>query len=415
MLTTFKQIVFISAFSSHFEHQGVAESLICGAMLVYALIPFGCDEASKPLALIALVSSMAAKRSGNASAHAPSAKAVSGLPERGIRSAYEQPKRSAVRRCRFCKRKEDNARALSRACSNFAHFKMAASGDGTLSASAAAWPSPAQRKPRKRFRIDEDLCLLKEVVCADPFRNPAAWEDVLRNVMTAVNRELSICGIKERVDLLIGYFRRQDTVNQRKRVLAYFIKEATATNLLLAIYEDDLSEPPHGAQDTLEAETIEDSDADQHSQGPLRVPERRRYGQSAVPTGAKLLMTWLVRPPLSYVTCGMRHVSKAPKPYVRLPRRLKASATGGGHSSHRPSDEDEVMNASEQQDSPVFCVLEEDCDDPSTTPNADDKCVTPKKARTDNQEDYSDATIIDSAEINCDVEAEDRPFTTDTY
>ncbi|KAH8039007.1 hypothetical protein HPB51_004827 [Rhipicephalus microplus] len=147
---------------------------------------------------------ISAKRSGNASAHAASAKALSGLLERGIRSAYEQPKRSAVRRCRFCKRKGDNARALSRACSNFAHFKMAASGDGTLSASAAAWLSPARRKPRKRFRIDEDLCLLEEVVCADPFSNPAAWEDVLRNVMRAVNRELTIRGIKERVHLLIG-------------------------------------------------------------------------------------------------------------------------------------------------------------------------------------------------------------------
>nr|XP_037285119.1 uncharacterized protein LOC119178060 [Rhipicephalus microplus] len=93
---------------------------------------------------------------------------------------------------------------------------MAASGDGTFSASAAAWLSPAQRKPRKRFRIDEDLCLLKEVVCTDPFSNPAAWEDVLRNVMRAINRELTIRGIKERVDLLIGYFRQQDTVNLRK-------------------------------------------------------------------------------------------------------------------------------------------------------------------------------------------------------
>lgn len=79
---------------------------------------------------------------------------------------------------------------------SLSHFKMAASGGGTLSASAAAWPSPAQRKPRKRFRIDEDVCLLKEVVCADPFSNPAAWEDVLRNVMRAVNRELTIRGIK---------------------------------------------------------------------------------------------------------------------------------------------------------------------------------------------------------------------------
>ncbi|KAH6942609.1 hypothetical protein HPB50_008434 [Hyalomma asiaticum] len=137
------------------------------------------------------------KRSGNASAHAPSAKAVSGLPERGIRSAYEQPKRSARP-------------------SDFALLRMAAYGDSTLSASAAASLSPAQRKPRKRFRIDEDLCLLKEVACADPFSNPTAWEDVLRNVMLAVNRELTICSIKERVDLLIGYFRQQDTANLRK-------------------------------------------------------------------------------------------------------------------------------------------------------------------------------------------------------
>nr|XP_037286085.1 signal peptide peptidase-like 2B [Rhipicephalus microplus] len=87
-----------------------------------------------------------------------------------------------------------------------------------------------------------------------------------------------------------------------------------------------------------------------------------------------------------------RHVSKAPKSHVRLPRPAKASATGGGNSSRRPSDEDEVMNASEQQDNPVFRGPEEDCDGPSTTPNADDECVTPKKARTDNQEDSSSSS-----------------------
>ncbi|KAL3234133.1 hypothetical protein MRX96_048389 [Rhipicephalus microplus] len=70
----------------------------------------------------------------------------------------------------------------------------------------------------QNFTFDsyKDLCLLKEVVCADPFSNPAAWEDVLRNVMRAINRELTIRGIKERVDLLIGYFRQQDTANLRK-------------------------------------------------------------------------------------------------------------------------------------------------------------------------------------------------------
>ncbi|KAL3188984.1 hypothetical protein MRX96_003131 [Rhipicephalus microplus] len=144
--------------------------------------------------------------------------------------------------------------------------------------------------------------------------------------MRAINRELTIRGIKERVDLLIGYFRQQDTVNLRKsgteeqygerkqllqdisdlmrevdyaprtvprkangmglskkngvgprqptqqlasskarRAQALLIRdaamaslpavrasddgqkndEATATNMLLAIYEDELSQPPY--------------------------------------------------------------------------------------------------------------------------------------------------------------------------
>ncbi|KAL3187897.1 hypothetical protein MRX96_000514 [Rhipicephalus microplus] len=225
--------------------------------------------------------------------------------------------------------------------------------------------------------------------------------------MRAINRELTIRGIKERADLLIGYFRQQDTVNLRKsgteeqygereqllqdvsdlmrevdyaprtvprkangmglskkngvgprqptqqlasskarRAQALLIRdaamaslpavrasddgqkndEATATNMLLAIYEDELSQPPYRdrgdgtagdrtttspagevpaaapgvpaaapAQDTLETDTIEDSDADQEAQGgnaahdaqgPLRARERRRCRQSAVPTEA---------------------------------------------------------------------------------------------------------------------------------
>ncbi|KAH7978263.1 hypothetical protein HPB49_004938 [Dermacentor silvarum] len=94
---------------------------------------------------------------------------------------------------------------------------MAASKEMLTMPSVSTTPcSSAQRTARKRFRIDEDLCLLKEVVSADPYGNPAAWEDVLRNVVRAVLRNLTIRAIKERVDLLVGYFRQQDTVNLRK-------------------------------------------------------------------------------------------------------------------------------------------------------------------------------------------------------
>lgn len=54
------------------------------------------------------------------------------------------------------------------------------------------------------------------MVSADPYGNPAAWEDVLRNVVRTVLRDLTIRAIKEHVDLLVEYFRQQDTVNLRK-------------------------------------------------------------------------------------------------------------------------------------------------------------------------------------------------------
>ncbi|KAH9370541.1 hypothetical protein HPB48_011444 [Haemaphysalis longicornis] len=60
------------------------------------------------------------------------------------------------------------------------------------------------RKPRKRFCINEDLCLLREVATANPFENSDAWGELLNNVTRVVQRELLIRGVKERIDLLVG-------------------------------------------------------------------------------------------------------------------------------------------------------------------------------------------------------------------
>ncbi|KAH6937488.1 hypothetical protein HPB50_000755 [Hyalomma asiaticum] len=92
----------------------------------------------------------------------------------------------------------------------------APTGDMPSAASGSSASSTAQRRPRKRFRIDEDLCLLREVASADPYNNPQAWDDILRNVILAVQRDLTLRAVKERVDLLVGYFRQQDSVNLRK-------------------------------------------------------------------------------------------------------------------------------------------------------------------------------------------------------
>ncbi|XP_064467911.1 uncharacterized protein LOC135378748 isoform X2 [Ornithodoros turicata] len=96
------------------------------------------------------------------------------------------------------------------------------SSDGKMSAtSAQSCDSPSavqtsQRKVRKCFRINEDVRLLQEVVSSRPFERPDKWDVVLRNVEHAVKRKLTMRGIKDRVDLLIGYFRQQDGVNLRK-------------------------------------------------------------------------------------------------------------------------------------------------------------------------------------------------------
>ncbi|KAH9383180.1 uncharacterized protein LOC144144873 [Haemaphysalis longicornis] len=88
---------------------------------------------------------------------------------------------------------------------------MAASNDTTPATSPVAL-----RKPRKWFCIDADLCLLREVATLNPFENPDAWGDVLKNVTRAVQRELTIRSVKERVDLLVGYFRHEDRANLRR-------------------------------------------------------------------------------------------------------------------------------------------------------------------------------------------------------
>ncbi|KAH6935282.1 hypothetical protein HPB50_005017 [Hyalomma asiaticum] len=55
------------------------------------------------------------------------------------------------------------------------------------------------RKPRQRFRIHEGLCLLREVAAANPFENPQMWEEVLHNVIAAVEPDIccAISGTEE--------------------------------------------------------------------------------------------------------------------------------------------------------------------------------------------------------------------------
>ncbi|KAH9364287.1 hypothetical protein HPB48_008475 [Haemaphysalis longicornis] len=72
------------------------------------------------------------------------------------------------------------------------------------------------KKPRRCFSAHEDLCLLREVAAAKPFGDDIKWVHVLAAVNRAVGRELTLRGIKDRVDILLGYWKRQDAKNLKK-------------------------------------------------------------------------------------------------------------------------------------------------------------------------------------------------------
>ncbi|XP_077558130.1 uncharacterized protein LOC144173680 [Haemaphysalis longicornis] len=72
------------------------------------------------------------------------------------------------------------------------------------------------KKPRRCFSAHEDLCLLREVAAAKPFGDDIKWVHVLAAVNRAVGREVTLRGIKDRVDILLGYWKRQDAKNLKK-------------------------------------------------------------------------------------------------------------------------------------------------------------------------------------------------------
>ncbi|KAG0419107.1 hypothetical protein HPB47_004357, partial [Ixodes persulcatus] len=86
----------------------------------------------------------------------------------------------------------------------------------------AASDAPAKRRAmpatlRLRFTDDEDLCLLREVRAVNPFASPKGWTLVYTNLLVALTRVFTVRAIRDRVYLLMGYFRQQDTANLRKK------------------------------------------------------------------------------------------------------------------------------------------------------------------------------------------------------
>uniref|UniRef100_A0A6M2D9P0 Uncharacterized protein n=1 Tax=Rhipicephalus microplus TaxID=6941 RepID=A0A6M2D9P0_RHIMP len=86
--------------------------------------------------------------------------------------------------------------------------------------SSAAPPSTAQtellaKRPQRCFTTD-DLAILREVVVMKPFGDGLQWIHMIGNLKCVLGREITLRSLKDRVALLIGYWRQEDTRNLRK-------------------------------------------------------------------------------------------------------------------------------------------------------------------------------------------------------
>ncbi|KAH6939934.1 hypothetical protein HPB50_022672 [Hyalomma asiaticum] len=72
------------------------------------------------------------------------------------------------------------------------------------------------KRLRRCFTTEEDLAILREVAATKPFGDDLKWVEVIANLKRVLGRELTLRSLKDRVDLLIGYWRREDTRNLGK-------------------------------------------------------------------------------------------------------------------------------------------------------------------------------------------------------
>ncbi|KAG0431571.1 hypothetical protein HPB47_021670, partial [Ixodes persulcatus] len=66
---------------------------------------------------------------------------------------------------------------------------------------------------QKQFTTVEDILLLREVLAMNPFVNSSRWDTVAANLNEALRRNFSVRGVRDRCDLLLGLFNRDDCTN----------------------------------------------------------------------------------------------------------------------------------------------------------------------------------------------------------
>lgn len=69
---------------------------------------------------------------------------------------------------------------------------------------------------RSRFTVADDILLLQEVAATNPFEDHDRWRAITEMVNRTTEKNFTARAVRERCDLLLGHFRREDRTNLRK-------------------------------------------------------------------------------------------------------------------------------------------------------------------------------------------------------
>lgn len=71
---------------------------------------------------------------------------------------------------------------------------------------------------RIRFSINDDLTLLRQVVCLNPFEDRSYWKTISENVNKVSGKNFTVRSTREHVEHLIKLFKKGDRANLRRYV-----------------------------------------------------------------------------------------------------------------------------------------------------------------------------------------------------
>ncbi|KAH8033717.1 hypothetical protein HPB51_015623 [Rhipicephalus microplus] len=92
------------------------------------------------------------------------------------------------------------------------------SGGGMPSAAlaSAAQAQLLAKRPRRGFTAEDDLAVLREVSAVKLFGDNLLWIRMIGSLKPVLGRETTLRSLKDRVDLLIGYWRQEDSRKLRR-------------------------------------------------------------------------------------------------------------------------------------------------------------------------------------------------------